>query len=369
VPQGELVVWKEGRSWAEWHNAVVSPATQSPGGPEMKCVGLDVHARQFSLAVVDQGNQVMFENTFPTSAENLRRVIDAIAGPKSVVLEESTIAAWAYRVIQPCAQQVIVADPVKNRWIAGDENVEDLSAARKLAQLLRGGFIHPVHHSLEPHQLFKELVQIYHDTARELARFKNKLKAKFHQHGVHCPGDQIYQPARREAWRDQLEAPLARVQADLLWERIDLLGAQQKALKRELIRHSRAFPIIGQFRALPGIGPIRAATFFAVVDTPHRFAHKRKLWAYCGLSVVRRRSDQMVGPEHLTRRGNRALKNVAKAAAVQAIAEGDNAFARQYHAMIQRGINPENARLTVARAIVSAMYAMWRKGEPYQPRG
>jgi transposase len=264
---------------------------------------------------------------------------------------------------------VTVADPLKNRWIAGDENVADLSAARKLALLLRGGFIHPVHHGLEQHQLFKELVQTYHDTARELARFKNKLKAKFRQHGVHCPGSEVYQPAHREAWREQLEAPLARMQADLLWERIDLLGAQQKALKRELIRQSKAFPIIGRFQALAGIGPIRAATFFAFVDTPHRFAHKRKLWAYCGLSVVRRRSDQMVGPEHLTRRGNRALKNVAKGAALRAISEGDNAFARQYEKMIQRGIKPENARLTVARAIVSAMYAMWRKGEPYQPRG
>ena len=37
----------------------------------MRYVGLDVHAKNFSVAVVDDTETVLFEHTFPTSAENL----------------------------------------------------------------------------------------------------------------------------------------------------------------------------------------------------------------------------------------------------------------------------------------------------------
>jgi hypothetical protein len=109
------------------------------------------------------------------------------------------------------------------------------------------------------------------------------------------------------------------------------------------------------------------ATFVAIVDTPHRFADKRKLWSYCGLAVVRRSASAMAGPEHLNRRFNRPLKAVAKSAAVDAIKFGDNHFARQHQRLVAGGTSAHNARLTVARAIISTLYAMWRSGEHYRP--
>jgi len=334
----------------------------------MRYVGLDVHAKNFSVAVVDDTETVLFEHTFPTSAENLIAVSETIADPKRVVLEETTVAAWAYRTLLPYAEQVIVADPCRNSWIARDESSDDASAARKLAKLLRGGFVHPVHHTSESRQIFKEIVLAYHDTARELARFKNKLKAKFRQHGVHCTGDSVYDPEGREHWLDKLQASGARLQAELLLETVDHLSEQKSRLRKEIAKCSKAFKEIACFRDLPGIGLIRAATFFAIVDTPHRFANKRKLWAYCGLAVVKRSSDGLAGPEHLNRRRNPRLKDMAKGAAITAIGMRDNQFLRQYQRLLANGVGADCARLTVARAIVSALYAMWRKDEPYRPR-
>ena len=333
----------------------------------MRYVGLDIHARNFSIAVLDENSSVLFEHSFTTSAANLRTVMEAITDPKRVVLEETTVAAWAYRVLRPHAEQVVVADPLHNRWIAGDESSDDTSAAYKLAQLLRGGFIHPVHHSGRDRQVFKELVLSYHDTSRELVRFKNKLKAKFRQHGVYCAGEGVYHPAEREEWLSKLEAAGARLQMQLLMESIDHFQEQKSLLRKELARRSRALPQIAAFRQVPGVGLIRATTFFALVDTPHRFAHKRKLWAYCGLAVVSRRSDGRAGPEHLNRRGNHLLKDIAKGAALSAIAQKDSQFCRQYQRLIAQGISAQNARLTVARALMATLYAMWRKGESYRP--
>ena len=333
----------------------------------MNYVGLDIHARNFTISVLSKDNMTIFETELPTSADNLRSVIGAIAKPKCVVLEESTVAAWAYRTIVAYADQVIVADPVTNAWISKDENINDAKAARKLAQLLRAGYINPVHHNTQHNQFFKELVQLYHDTSTELTRFKNKLKAKFRQHGVNCTGTQVYSDKGRQRWLQQLEDADAGYQIQFLFETIDHLQAQKGRLRREIAKRAKAFEPISRFREVPGIGLVRAATFFAIIDTPHRFANKRKLWSYCGLGIAKQTSDQMSGPQHLTRRGNPLLKDITKGAAVTAIRMVDNRFAVQYKALIGNDVGPESARLTVARAIVSTLWAMWRKGEEYIP--
>ena len=178
-------------------------------------IGIDLHARHFSMAVLNQDDGIMFEETLPTSCQNLKAAIGAFSETKSVVFEESTLAAWAYRVLQPYAEKVVVADPLHNHWIAGDEKSNDITAARKLAQSLRAGLIHPVQHSTQQRQLFKELVLSYHDTSGEVVRFKNKLKAKFRQHGVHCTGPSVYGSGRDE-WLGRLPAGGARQQVQML---------------------------------------------------------------------------------------------------------------------------------------------------------
>jgi transposase len=333
----------------------------------MRYVGLDLHIADCTLAVIEHDGTVLFEATVDTSAQNLIAVLDAVAEPKAVVLEEGTLAAWAWRTLTPHASRVVVADPVRNAWIGRDERNDDLSSAHKLAELLRGGFVHPVHHTCQSRQLFKEIVMAYHDTVSEITRFKCKLKSKLRQHAVHCTSAQVYHPQQRELWLARLDDPGAQLQARLLLDSVDRLSDHKQQLSREIDRRARDFEPIARFRELPGIGLIRAATFVAIVDTPHRFADKRKLWSYCGLAVVSRSSSAMAGPEHLNRRFNRPLKALAKSAAVDAIKLGDNRFARQYHRLVAGGTSTDNARLTVARAIVSTLYAMWRSGEHYRP--
>jgi len=94
-------------------------------------IGIDLHARNFSMAVLDQYNSIIFEQTLPTSCQNLQAAVSAFAEGESVVFEESTLAAWAYRVLQPCPDRVVVADPLHNHWIAGDEKSKAREAARK----------------------------------------------------------------------------------------------------------------------------------------------------------------------------------------------------------------------------------------------
>lgn len=330
----------------------------------MRYVGIDLHAQHFSIALLEEDG-FTFEATMPTSPENLKDTMDAIAGPKTVVFEESTLAAWAYRTLLPHADHVVVSDPCHNRWIGNDEKVDDEEAARKLAQLMRGGFINPVHHADEGRQAFKELVLLYDQTTRDVARFKNRTKAKFRQHGIRCTGIKVYHPSRREEWLGKLQTPDADFQVASLLSTVDHFTEQKKSIKRRITQHAKRYPEIGRFQDVPGVGIIGAATFFAIIDDPRRFATRGKLWAYCGVAIARRKSDRMSGPEHLNRHGNRRLKAVMKTAARRAIHLGNNRFSRQYDRLIANHQPHSKAWLTVSRAVISTLDALWRTGEPY----
>ncbi len=334
----------------------------------MQYIGLDLHAKTFSMAVLDEQSRLLWTQTRSTSGQDLVRLVTALSGAKAVALEESTLADWAFRLLSPHAK-VIVADPRHNRWIAGDENIDDETAARKLAELLRAGLLKPVHHSQSAErQAFKELVQAYHDQTKQITRYKNKLKAKFRRRAIPCGGSTVYGERGRAAWLAKLPGEGARIQVQFLWDTLDHLQTQQHELRRNLAGLGKQFVEIARFQKLPGIGLIRAATFFAFIDVPDRFRTKGKLWVYCSIGIAKACSGETSGPEHLTYFGNRVLKDMLKGAAVSAIHAGDNPFADKYRRQTKSGTPDELARLNVARSIANTLWAMWRRDEDYDPQ-
>jgi len=262
----------------------------------MQYIGLDLHSKSFTLTVLDEQGGVLWSVTRATSGEQLVRQVTAVAGSKTIAVEEGTLADWAFRLLSPHAK-VLVCDPRTNRWIAGDEKIDDHVAARKLAELLRAGLLQPVHHSESAErQAFKELVAAYHDLTKQLTRYKNKIKARFRGRAIACPGAAVYAAQGRETWVAKLPGEGCRLEIQLLYDTLDHLEGQRQDLLGHINRLSRQFVQVERFQQLPGVGPIRAATFYAVIDTPQRFRTKGKLWSYCGIGIARQTSGQTQGP-------------------------------------------------------------------------
>ena len=113
---------------------------------------------------------------------------------------------------------------------------------------------------------------------------------------------------------------------------------------------------------------MRATTFFAMVDTPFRFAGKQKLWKYMGIGLERRQSGD--GPARLTvpKRCNRVLKNVILGAAKSAAASKENPFADAYQRWLDANCSPRIARRNLARSLAAAMWGMWKSGSVFDRR-
>jgi len=331
-------------------------------------VGIDVHKSSSSICVMSPDGTVIFETTCATEPGRLITVLKTVADPKDVVLEETTIADFLYRELRPHVHRAVVCDPRHNAYISEDENLNDQTAAYKLAYLLRLNCIKPVHHPLSDARAeFKRVVLFRNDAASELAASRNRLKALFTSCLIPCEGTAIYAKKYREDWLTRLPKSGPRFRAQELYRRIDDGVAEVARIDSEVTRQARQFPEIKLFRQLPAIGLVRAATWFAIIDTPERFVNRGHLWAYCGIGLASRRSAGHQGPEHLNHNGNPALKNLLKSAAVAAINKGDhNRFQRQYEQSIAERREPALARLTVARSMATTMCTMWLTGEDYQ---
>jgi transposase len=164
-------------------------------------------------------------------------------------------------------------------------------------------------------------------------------------------------------------------QLNLLWIGLDASREQVKIARRQLRRLSKPYEIIEYWQELVGVGPIRATTLFAYLDTPGRFGNnRRKLWKYCGVGLERassgkdRQGKPKVGLLQLAWAVNKRLKDAVMGAALSAIWQGRNVFARQYERLVRDGLTARNARHTVARKMLTVMWGMWKTKRRFDPR-
>jgi transposase len=335
----------------------------------MNYIGVDCHISSLDFAVVNEKGTITQKAKVNTGVKEFIGFVKSIPRPRKIFIEEGELAGWMLETSLRFKEQLIITDPKINKWIGKAGQKNDKIDAQKLAQLARGKYIKEIYHPINNRRRFKELVFAYHDTVKSQTRIKNKIKASFRREGIKCSGQTVYSEKNRNTWRKKLPGnKIVHLIVDELWTQLDQTQEAKENLKKNIRIQSKQFPEIKKFQKIPGIGIIHASTISSIIETPHRFAHKKKLWMYAGIGLAERKSGEKIYSRKLAREYNRQLKNAVKKAAEAAVFSKDNQFRRQYLRMtIEKGIPSHKAKLTVARSLLAAIYGMWKKGEEYDP--
>jgi transposase len=330
-------------------------------------IAIDVHSSFCQGGWLDRSGRERDEWQVPTQLPALREVISKVPRPRRLVMEEGPLADWLSRNLRDLTDELVVCDPHRNAMVAKEGEKSDAIDWRKLAELSRGGFLRGVHHSGElSRSVFKQRVMLYHERVAHRVSEGNKLIWRVRQLGVFVKHKELDDPGERQTILKALGADKRAVEdVTLLLKGYDQACQQVMTLKRQIERESRKQPEICRLRQIKGVGWVRAATFYAIVDTPHRFASKQKLWKYMGIGLEKRQSG--VGPERhrVPRRCNRKLKSMILGAAKSAAASRDNYFADQYQRWLDEGCSPRIARRNLARSQACVMWGMWKSGSDY----
>lgn len=335
----------------------------------MTIVGLDMHQASFTLAVLTPQGKVACVRSDKTSARTLIQRMDEIVGPKTVVVEESHLAQWVKRTLERRVDHVLICDPRHNGLIAKANFADDRTSAEKLARLCYGKYLKEVWHPGDEGAALRALFLQYHDQARQLTRFKNKLKAVFRQEAIPTGGAAIYEEEAHSEWLRKLKGLVHHQhRARQHFEVIDLLARQKAETSAKMVPLARKSPAFKWLDGMPGAGPILTAGYIALIDTPHRFSKENKLWSYAGLGNRQRISAEVMYADHASPLGCRPLKWVVIEHFLHAveISRDQNRFQRLYERLRRQGLCSDAARRQVCRALLSTVRALWLKGEAYR---
>jgi transposase len=338
-------------------------------------IGADVDSKMTNLAV-ERSGRIVQELCVPTTIPSLVAALESIRRPRKLVFEEGPMAHWLARNLKPVVDELVVCDPRRNALIDKDGDSDDQIDARKLAELLRGGFVRSVYHSdNDQHVLLKQWVGLYSDRVKDAVRQVNKIRSLCWRHGMRPPRGALRNVKARGKWLQSLGVHPAAAQLAMLFMGFDAVAGQVRKSRSQMVALAKPYPIIGHWQELAGVGPVRAITLYAYLDTPWRFGNNpHKLWKYCGVGLERSSSGKdskgrmKKGHLQLAWQVNRRLKGAVVGAATSAIRQGKNPFAEQYERLVHNEVSSGNALHTVARKMLSVMWGMWKTGTRYDSK-
>ncbi len=336
----------------------------------MYSIALDLHEASVFMVAVNEKGDVVKSGERTTSPANVVELVQSVAKPRQVIVEESHLAQWAKDVLCGHDERVIVCDPRENHWIAKADHVTDKIAATKLAQLAAMNCLKEIWHPGGDAAILRSLMRIYYDASHEVTRHKNQLKAVFRSVAISTKGRGVYGAKGREAWLKKLAGrPDLELAARSRYKLMDAAAAMKQEAFRKLHARCSKLAIYHRLRTIPGCGELIACGYIALIDDAARFSNERKLWAYAGLGNVLHESGGARYKHGCSRSGNRILKWLVmqQFMAIQRRRKTSR-FKEKYRSMAAGGHGAKDARRTVCRSILSVVRALWISQKDYDDK-
>jgi transposase len=148
---------------------------------------------------------------------------------------------------------------------------------------------------------------------------------------------------------------------------IDALSEQIDEADKELAQLAKKHPVCPRLMSVPGIGPVTALHYVAVIDEVARFQSAHDVQAYLGLTPGQDSSSTRERSTSITKAGSPPLRRCLVQAAWAA------RRARGHHPMVHWSLEVEKRRgkriaiVAFARKLAGILFALWRDGTLYSP--
>jgi transposase len=335
----------------------------------MIAIGLDVHQRRTSLALLDTETGLMEDQQVPSEelVEHLAQMIPA-GTPCRVVLETGSGSALLARRLAAQGLEAVVVDAFKAHrhaeGLPGSAKTDRLDA-RALALLAASG---PERQAVwvpeETLEDLRALTRVHRQLTEQGTRLRNQIRGLLRHDGLRCPFTDLM-GRRAQQWLEEAAGRLSAAKACAL-RQLRLAMADNLARRRELSGALRQMAheceAVQRLMTLPGCGLLLATALVAEIGDLERFPSARNLRSYSGLVPTVHQSGERRHTGPLVTRGNRFLRRalvlLAQHVACSKALRG-TALTRTYYRHLHRhGPNP--AKVALARKLCDILFAMWR---------
>jgi transposase len=274
-------------------------------------VGLDVHARSIRLAAV-RAEELLDERALPYDEEAVERALRrwpvvrccCEAGPTGFGLHR-------FLVERGIDCQVVAPGLVPQR--PGDRVKTDSRDARKLARLLAGGLLEPIHVPAPALEAARDLVRAREDARLDRMRDRHRLSKFCLRHGRRLPG--LSWGVVRRKWLSEQRFEFAAQQQtfDTYLHAVDLVDARIEPLERAIRETADEQPwsgLVARLRCLRGVETLTALALVAEIGDFGRFKTAEEFMAFVGLVPSERSSGEQRRQGSITKFGNAQLRRL-----------------------------------------------------------
>ena len=328
----------------------------------MTLVGVDLHTREQSVAVLDTRTGELQELRLPHDGDATERFYAALPPPVTVAIESTGYAVWFHALIQRLGHTLVVGDAAKIRATVVRKTKTDRRDARHILTLLSEDRFPTI---WVPDPRVRDLRALVAHRMR-LVRVRTMLRNGVHAIALNYRltlGRSLF-TRRGLAQLRQLSLPThTAYRREESLELLAWLDARIAVLDATLAELAATDPEARRLMTHPGVGPLTALTTLLVLGPVDRFPTSKHVVSYIGLAPTLASSAGRHRLGGITKPGNRVLRHVLGQAGQTAL-RGDPDLKRLY-ARVRYRRGTARAKVAVARALLVRLPIMRRDHVDY----
>ncbi len=323
----------------------------------MKIIGVDLHTRQQSIAMLDDQTGELVEKQLSHEGEQVREFYAGLPKPVLVGVEATGSLHWFLRLLEELGIEFRVGHPAKIRAAEPRKQKNDSRDARLLLTLLAESRFPAIWMpSREQHDL-QILLRHRDQFVRLRTRVQLSLQALALSHGLRR-GHSLWTCGGQHTLRALPLAAHASEQRDTLLALYPQLQGPINDLDRQVERAAQQRPQARRLMTHPGVGPVTALATEVFLGDPRRFADGKAVASYVGMIPREHSSGGRQRFGRISKQGNALLRFLWGEAAIHAVRR-DPELQRFYRRkLVQKGMG--KARVAAARKLGIRLWIMLR---------
>ncbi len=333
------------------------------------CVGIDLHKDTLTACTFCRCcGEISYRKIACKCRGQIVDYFTALPRPHTVAIEAVGFYRWLWEMLEPVVDELVLADAMQARALAGRRLKTDREDAFNIAELLAAGRLPTSYAPPMEVQLLRDLTRHRNGFSRQHARVLCRVKSIMNANNR--PGPERMQSDGLIRYLKAQGPKLPERHVAMLWNCVDQLAlterqiAQAERSIKEVIERETFADVYGILTSFPGVALVTAATIIGEVGDFARFTHRKAIARFAGLNPTVYASGGKQRTGHIAKAGSPHLRWVLQQAAWTAIRTDEEV--KFIFLRIAKRSGRKAAAVAIARKLLTWMWYAVRQGESYR---
>ena len=329
-------------------------------------LGIDLHLKRTYMVLMDDKGTVIDKERI-SNQEITKYLQEKVPQETYAVLEATRNWPFMYDLLNEHVVKVDLVHAKGVRAIANAAVKTDQIDASTLAHLARMNYIPKAYAATKQTRDLRQLLRHREWMVNQRSKAKNRIHAVLAAYNLVSPFTDLFGATGHEYLHEVMKKDIRPAACQVIEDHlalIDHLTERIQIIEKSISLNEKQSHIVNLLRSMPGVGKLISLIILAEVGDISRFRSPKALCSWAGLTPKVHSSDAVVQHGHITKEGSRYLRSAMVQAATTACRVSPKWY--RVHEYMALRCGRRAARVAVARRLLTVIYFMWKRDQPYQ---